>query len=151
MKKYGLIYPLTFISYTFFLSYLCIFTTLTVAVEIGALALGVLMTASFIYQIIYIAYLRRKENISLPRSIARFFLYLLLSISLCWLFYYIYSFFAGLVFGFMGNASRYYGFEAWEILNGLYLWLLFIPPALYTVIYLIVSNKIKKLSRKEGS
>lgn len=149
MKKFGLIYLLSFLSYSMFLLYLSVFTTLYPVVELGAFVLGILSAASFIYEITYIVYLRRKENISLPRSIARFFLYLLISIGLYVIFFYIYVFFAGLYFGFIGNGARYYGFEAWGILNAFYLWLLFIPPAIYAAIYYIVSNK--KLLGKEDS
>lgn len=146
MKKFGLIYLLSFLSYSLFLLYLSVFTTLYPAVELGAFALGILSAAAFIYQITYIVFLRRKENVSLPRSIALFFLYLLIGIGIYVILFYICVFFAGLYFGFMGNGKRYYGFEAWKILNAFYMWLLFIPPAIYAAVYRIVSNKIKKSS-----
>lgn len=147
MKKIGLIYRLSFLPYTAILCVLAHFREFRTAEEVILLVLILLMTAGFVYQLLYIIFLRRKEGISLPRSVAQFFLYIFLSIGLFAAFVYIYAFFAGYKsstwLGYPPIVTTYYGFDAWKCLNGWYMFMLFIPTVIYGIVYLLITQNIK--------
>lgn len=109
------------------------------------------MIAGFVYQLLYIAFLRRKENISLPRSIAQFFLYIFLSIGLFAAYIYIYVFFAGYEestwLGYPPIVNTYYGLEAWKCLNGWYMFVMFIPAVIYGIAYFFITRHKNKKSK----
>lgn len=142
MKKFSLIYALSFIVYVAFFCFggmTMYFKTLDMFV--------LLMIAAFIYELLYIAFLRRKEKVSLLRSIVQFFMYAFIVIGLLSVQYYAYIFFFGyeerrLISGAL--VKVHYGFEAWETID---YWGLFIPvisALIYIFIYFTVSHSIKK-------
>lgn len=147
MKKLGLIYRLSFLPYTVILCALFHFRVFRTAEEIILAVLVLLMTAGFVYRLLYVVFLRRKENISLPRSIAQFFLYIFLSIGLFAAFIYIYAFFAGFRsstwLGYPPIVTTYYGLEAWKCLNGWYIFVMFIPAVIYGIAYFCITRHIK--------
>lgn len=70
MKKYSLIYLLSFISYI-----PAFFSLPFMTARTWADLLGLLFIICCCYQLLYILFLRKKEDVSLPRSISRLFLY----------------------------------------------------------------------------
>lgn len=145
MKKYSLIYGLSFIVYVADAVFFC-FGGMTMHYKTQDVFV-LLMIAALIYELLYIAFLRRKEKVSLLRSIAQFFMYAFIVVGLVSVQYYAYIFFFGyeerrLISGAL--VKVHYGFEAWETLG---YWFLFIPvisALIYIFIYFTVSHSIKK-------
>ena len=143
MKKYSLIYMLTFIFYALVLVALPYITAQTWANIMFYLFIG-----SCIYQFIYIIYLRKKENVSIGRSIAQYFLYAFGSFVLWMVLYYIDLYINGYQkCAFLGECyETYYGFEAWKqdgianFICGIILTVFFT----YLGCYYLISQKIKK-------
>lgn len=132
MKKFSLIYALSFLP---FLAYeVCSFfnaDTDKFQNSLGTLisVIIILEIPAFIYELIYIFKLGRKDNVSAVKSIGQFFLYILLSKSISVIMIYICIYFngyaeyvnssymeivngsAGLVFT-SGELMKYYGAEA---------------------------------------
>lgn len=104
-----------------------------------------------IYQVVYIIYLRRKENISLGRSVAKYFLYAFGSLFCLVIYEYADLFFNGYKeCSFLGECyETYYGFEAWKhddignFVYGIVLLVCFV----YYVSYYIISKKLKKSNK----
>lgn len=102
----------------------------------------------FLFQLTYIIWLRRKENVSLGRSIARFFLYLLAVPNAVLVWYFVDTFINGYtyvtLFGYTG--ATYYGFEAWardEWMKLLFS-ITFTAFAVYLALYLAISAVIRR-------
>lgn len=147
MKKLGVIYGLSFLPYAVILCVLYHVREIRTAETIILAVSVLLMAAGFVYQLVYIAFLRRKENKSLLRSIAQFFMYIFLSIGLFAGYMYIYAFFAGYVsstwLGYPPIVTTYYGFEAWNCLNGWYMFVMFIPAVIYGAVYFAITRHFK--------
>lgn len=154
MKKFSLIYALSFLPYLacemfwFFNNnvdkYLHSFTTL---VSIFSF-LGII---AFIYQLIYIIKLGRKDNVSARRSVGQFFLYRFLSESISVIINYIVIYYNGFIDRafISGHASSYYEAEGWDKYSRSWFFpkqILFFS-ALYAIIYFMVGRIYKK--RKE--
>ncbi len=99
-----------------------------------------------IFQLCYIIFLRKKDEVSLGCSIARFFLYFSSVSAACLIWFYIDIFFNGYSWGFLGAShGPYYGFEAWREAgwdNIIYIPLLTIFAA-YIITYFVISRKHK--------
>lgn len=103
----------------------------------------------FLFQLIYIIWLRRKENVSLGRSIARFFLYLLAVPDVMYVCYFVNTFFNGYNDrSFWGEPTHYvyYGFEAWakDEWNLVFFGFTLFVFVVYLVLYLVISAAIRK-------
>ena len=118
--------------------------------DYGAVAVAVLI---FLFQLSYIIWLRRKENVSLGRSIARFFLYLLAMPNVWFAWSYIDIFNNGYTYWSLFNyvGDTYYGFEAWEksIFERSVFGLFFIVFAVYLALYLVISAAIRRSQAKK--
>lgn len=154
MKKFGFIHRLSVIPYLgFLISYrINIDWDLT---EYRRLSYNLfhiflwLSAAALIYQLIYIVFLRRKENVTLGFSVAPIFLYLFIGISGLIAASYI-AIFAGYKyrsfgFGQLHKPEIYYGAEALDKFNESWLnpWVFIIFTAVFAVIYIIKRNKHK--------
>lgn len=154
MKKISLIYKLSFLPY---LAYeLCYSFDHLVAEHqdfphILYNIFAVLSILAFIYQLIYIIKLGRRDSVSVGKSIGRFFLYLFLCISISILITYVFIYFKGYkeYALFASTPNVYYGFEAWgKYSNSWYFPKQFLGlSAVYMAIYFIVGIIVKK--RKE--
>lgn len=143
MKKFSLIYVLSFITFAAVISVFLIGNPMTSVVELLLLIFGILSAASFVYQIIYIIKLGRKENVSVGKGIAQFFMYFLMSISLGVLSYYIDAFLNGVstyIFG--GNVV--YRMEAVKWLNDRFFFSPIVITAIYAAVYFIIVMSKKK-------
>ena len=144
MKKYSLIYMISFVMYPF------LYVALPYATAKAWADITVLIfIAAAVYQLLYMIFLRKKDDVSLKRSIARYFLYLFITSAIPLVWFYADIFFNGYTFTFL-NASDgpYYGFEAWSAAvweNIIYLPLLAIFTA-YITTYCIVSHRLKNKS-----
>lgn len=156
MKKFSLIYKLSFLPYLAFEVFFCLNAfiyeyrhSLEALISIFAF----LAIPAFIYQLIYIIKLGRKENISAKKSIGQFFLYLFLGISVSILVIYAVIYFKGYAvyafFPWSAPPTVYYGTEAWDkYSNSFYFPRQFLGfTAFYAAIYFIVGIISKK--RKE--
>ncbi len=155
MKKFSLIYALSFLPY---LAYNILwffndnvdkfFNSFSALVSI----LSFLLIPAFIYQLIYIIKLGRKDNVSAKRSVGRFFLYLLLGESIYVIINYIVIYYNGYIErAFISGAMRScYETEAWDKYGRS----LFFPKqtiffsVLYAIIYFIVV-RICKTNKEE--
>ena len=117
MKKFSLIYKLSFLPYLAY-EVFCFFNDYTDkyqhSLETLVSIFIFLEIPAFIYQLLYIFKLGRKDNVSAVKSIGRFFLYLLLSKSISVIITYIGIYFNGYVeYGFLSDEPlKYYGAEA---------------------------------------
>lgn len=156
MKKLSLIYKLSFLIYLAFE----VFFSLNDFIDEYRHSFGNLVAIfnflailAFIYQLIYIIKLGRRDNVSGKKSIGQFFLYLFLVISVSILINYALIYFKGYTvyafFAWSAPPSVYYGAEAWDRYNKSF----HFPKqhlgisAVYAIIYFIVSIICKK--RKE--
>lgn len=121
--------------------------------DYGAVAVAVLI---FLLQLLYIVWLRRKENVSLGRSIARFFLFLLIQLNVMYVCYFVNTFINGY------NDRRffwssepivyvYYGFEAWakDERNAVFFGFTFSAFAVYLALYFVISAAIRRSQAKK--
>lgn len=140
MKKYGLILQLSFMSYLFVALASPYVTAQTWADLIFMLFLGCCG-----YQLLYLFYLRKKENVSFLRSVANLILYFTFTVYLYIIIYYIYTFFNGYTTGFFGYGDTYYGIDAWIQDDwGRYIFIpLFIICFVYQISYFAISRRIK--------
>lgn len=144
MKKLSLIYGLSFIPYAAFISVFLIEDGITDAVAILLLIFGVLSAVSFVYQMVYIIKIGRKENISVGKIIAQFFMYILTSFSLGIIAYYIDAFLNG-VSTYLFGGSVVYRMEAIDFLNRRFFYCPIVITAIYAAAYfIIVINKRKR-------
>lgn len=138
--KFSIIYFVSFFLYAF------IPALIYPLGDYGAVAVVVLV---FLFQLSYIIWLRRKENVSLGRSIARFFLYLLIQLNVMYVCYFVNTFFNGYNDrSFWGEPTHYvyYGFEAWakDEWNLVFFGFTLFVFAVYLVLYLVISAAIRK-------
>ena len=146
MKKFSLIFLLSFISYPLGFIAAPYITAQTWADIISFLFIG-----ANVYQFLYIVYLRKKDNVSFGRSIANYFLYALGSFVLWEIYVYFDMFFNGYTeCAFLGECyETYYGFEAWKhnefdnIVYGMLSLICFI----YFISYYLISKKKKKSNK----
>lgn len=140
MKKYSLIYLLSFLSYIFIW-----ISLLNVSDGLWTVWLFVI---SIIYQLLYIFILRKKDGVSFRRSISRYYLYFLIVLCTIIIGGYISVFFNGysVCKGVMTYCSEpYYGFEAWVKMEDNSI---FIPLIVLSMIYFIrYYNNYKKTKK----
>lgn len=141
MKKYTNIFKITFITYI-----MIIVARPYVSVQVWADICLLLFLFSLIYQMIYIIYLRKKENIKFCKSLFMYLIYAITSVSCLIIFDYISIFINGYSpSDFLGNTDgiKYYGLEA--IINNGWTNLVYIPYLFFNIIVLIIYNlKSKK-------
>ena len=139
-KKFSIIFFITYLIYPSIL----IFDLIYLLGDYGAVLLAMLMA---VYEIIYVFWLGRKENVSLGRGIARGFLYLLFAANIYCVWYYIYIFTNGYhETAFMGPiTASYYGFEAWkyDIFAAIFYIPLLVTSIIYTIAYFAISKHLK--------
>ena len=151
MKKLSLIYMLSFLPYLAYNVFWFFndnvdkfFNSFSALVSI----LSFLLIPAFVYQLIYIIKLGRKDNISAKRSVGQFFLYLLLGESIYVIINYIVIYYNGYIErAFISGAMRScYETEAWDK----YSKSLFFPKqtifvsVLYAIIYFITVRICKR-------
>lgn len=151
-KKFSLLYMLSFIIYPITINELLYY----MSARTGSDVIGILFILAFIYELTYIIYIRKRENIGLGRSISRFFLYLIYSITAMLFVGYINAFFNGYTstyfFG-LCTGETCYGFSAlyqmlfnsWEHLFDIPILIVFL---IYTVTYYKISCRLKDKSDK---
>jgi hypothetical protein len=144
MKKYDLILKISFIPYILVMYARPYVTAQTWANHVFYLFLGAIF-----YQLCYLVFLRKKENVSFLKSLARTFLYLSFSAGIYVLTFYLDIYFNGYSYCFfMAYYGPYYGFEAWK--HAGFASLLLIPllcvSTIYEICYFIISKRIKKSS-----
>lgn len=128
--KYSKIFNISFISYI-----LIIFAGPYVTAQTWADICMFLFCSSLLYQLVFIFYLRKKENIKLGKCIAKYFLLALSSVSIYIIIDYIDIFINGVYISngfFSDDGNTYYGIEAiinawnnifyipWLIINSIY-------------------------------
>ena len=136
-KKFSIIFFITYLVYPSIL----IFDLIYLLGDYGAVLLAMLAA---VYEIIYVLWLGRKENVSHGRGIARGFLYLLFAANIYSVWYYIYIFINGYhETAFMGPVTEsYYGFEAWKY--DVFAAICYIPLLVTSIIYIIAYFAISK-------
>lgn len=143
--KFSIIYFVSFLLYLFVPFEFGGFLKMTLAGVIVAVPM-------FLFQLIYIIWLRRKEKVSVGRSIARFFLYLLAVMNVGFVCYFINTFINGYTrYTWGGYASVYYGAKAWEKnqLGRGFFRLAFIVFVVCLVLYLVISAAIRRSQAKK--
>jgi hypothetical protein len=154
MKKYSLIFKLSFISYFFVHSGIDPFAEWW---------RWVWLVIPFSYQMFYVFFLRKKEFVSFSRSIANSFLYYSFIVVLLVIRFYVYIFFNGYtvsrigfsrqVSQFYGVRETHYGFEAWRnVGSGFFnfdsmILPMVIPCVIYWLFYFIINKKIREDKR----
>lgn len=144
-NKFGIIFFLTFLIYPMIL----IFDWIYLLGDYTCVGLVILLAA---YEIIYIFFLAKKENVSLDRGVARGFLYLLFMPNIYCVWYYTNIFINGYhETAFMGPVTAsYYGFEAWKY--DVFAAICYIPLLVIFIIYAIAYFAISKhLKNKQNS
>jgi len=151
MKKYDSILKLSFIPYVF-----ALYASSYVTAQTWADVIFLIFLISILYQIWYLLFLRKKENMGFFRSLGKIFLYFTvcveISIFIDYIDMFINGYVAGGLFNFYSSDIRYYGFEA--IANATKNWegIMYIPTIIICIIYQIcyakVSRKIAKNNKK---
>lgn len=153
MKKFSLIYKLSFLTYLAFeilFSFKAFIKEYRDFTEHIIIFIGFLAIPAFIYQLIYIAKLGKNDNVSVKKSIGQFFLYFFLSISASILVTYSVIYFKGYtVYAFLpwsASPDVYYGAEAWYRYSSSWYFprQFLVISAAYAVIYFITSITCKK-------
>lgn len=146
MKKRSIIFMLSFISYFF-----VIIASPHITARTWADLCLYGFFAAVLYQLLYIAILRKKDKVSLGRSIARTFLYAFIVVSCNIVMYYIDTFINGYIeYGFLSSniLASYYGFDAWA--NDFFANIIYVPSliiiAIYDIAYFAISKKLKRRS-----
>ncbi|MBQ4165390.1 MAG: hypothetical protein IJD85_03620 [Oscillospiraceae bacterium] len=142
--KFSIIYFVSFLLYLFVPFEFGGFLKMTLAGVIVAVPI-------FLFQLIYIIWLRRKEKVSVGRSIARFFLYLLAVINVGFVCVFVNIFNNGYVYCGWRYEKTYYGYEAWEKaqMGRGFFGLFFIVFAVYLALYLAISAAIRRSQAKK--
>lgn len=150
-KPVSIIFELSFLAYPLLLAAIPYVTARAWADIIAAL-----WGAAVLFELVYIVYLRKKDGVSLGRSIAKYILYLLLSLAMlilaCWFKAYFNGYRPAGLFGKPIGRTRY-GFAAVkELLTNSWDHIFDIPILIiiliYTLVYLVISRKIKVKSNK---
>ena len=143
MKKYSVIYAVSFIFY--FLLYL---TRPHISVINGwyEVIVEYLFTASVLYELIYLFYLRKREDVSFGKALARLFLYAFIAFDGIWIFHIVHSFFTGVSVGFFGDTNARYGFEAInsDLFRAIVLDPIFVVGIIYQIICFVRWKRKKK-------
>lgn len=144
MKKYNIIFLLSFVSY-----FMVLFASLHITAHTWSYIFFLVFLISVTYQLIYIIIFRKKDGVSLGRSISKFFLYALSAVSCYIAVEYIDIFinsYKETAFLSEELIATYYGFDAWK--NNFWSNILFIPflflNIVYAIIYFAISRSIKK-------
>lgn len=128
MNKYDFIFKVSFINYL-----LALIAAPYMTARTWADIILFLFIFSCIYQIIYIFYLRKKENVTFSKSIANYFLYL--------------TYTSDIVVGAMFlDMVLEIGYDSgWEEVGFIFVWLpVFIISSIYQFIYYTIKRKKKK-------
>ena len=146
MKKFSLIFLISFLIYI-----LAIFAVPYMTARIWADVIALLFILACCYQLLYIIFLRKRDSVSLGRSISRYFLYLFSAVITVVLIYYGNNFINGFTpTNFFGQeiGETVYGFEA--VIKDEWAHLFAIPLVfisfLYQIIYYIFYRKQKNKS-----
>lgn len=144
MKKYSVIFALSFISY-----FIVLFEVPYVLAQTWADMHFPFFLISIIYQFCYIVFLRKIDKVSFGRSVSLFFLYAFVTGSFYAIIQYVDIYINGyLVTTMFTNeiVATYYGLDAWR--NSTFENIIFLPflviSFIYVVIYFMVNNEIKK-------
>lgn len=131
MKKYDFIFKISFITYL-----LALIARPYMTARIWADIILFIFIFSCIYQITYIFYLRKKENLTFSKSIVKYFLYL--------------TYIGDIIVGYMLlDAILEIGYSSgWELIGLLFVGLpIFIICSIYQLVYYILKRKkIKKVN-----
>ncbi len=142
MNKYTNIFKMSFIFYV-----LVILASGYVTAQVWADIIFILFICSVIYQLIYLIYLRKKDNKKFFASLGLYFLFVISSVSAVIIINYIKYFIFGYTpSDFLGNTydATYYGFRAiveneWE--NIFYVPWLIINAIIISIYYIIKKRK----------
>ncbi|MBR5773695.1 MAG: hypothetical protein IKY44_02470 [Clostridia bacterium] len=147
MKIFSLIFSLSFLTYIS-----AIFARPYITGAIWADVLLLLFILACCYQLLYIIFLRKKDSVSLGRSISRYFLHFFSVVIAVILIYYANNFINGFTPGtWVGHATgeTVYGFEA--VVSDGFAHLFLVPLAfisfLYQIVYCLVSRRFKNKSK----
>ena len=144
MKKYTIIFALSFLTYGIALS-----VNHYVTARVWADCLALLFGCAVLYELIYVIWLRKKEKVSMGKAIAFYFLCFFTECELTVACYYIRMFFKGHTpKDFLGNVNgeTMYGFAA--IRADGFANFIFLRVILISVIYQVIYFVIRR--RKEG-
>lgn len=144
MKKFNAVFLLSFISY-----FMVIYARPCITAQTWADIFFLIFLLSVIYQLLYIIILRKKDGVSLGRSISKFFLYALSGVSCYIAVEYIDIFINGYKkSAFLSGEliAVYYGFDAWkhDVWHNIFFVPFLIINILYAIIYFAVIRSIKK-------
>lgn len=135
-KRFDKILKISFVSY-----WLVLIASPYITARTWADNIFILFIVSCGYQLAYIFFLRKIDEVSFLRTVANIFLYLSFALVSYFIWFYIDIFFNGINSGFFG-ATMYYGIEAWRS-SGL-ISILFIPAFIFCLIYQICYFKSNK-------
>lgn len=140
MKKLSLVFLISFVTYPFAAKARPYATART-----WADILVMIFFAAVLYQLLYIIFLRKKNNVSLGRSIGRWFLYFFWTGTAFVIYCYLDMFINGYTYCFLTTSNGpYYGFEAWSRCIENFIMVPFlILSVIYTVAYFAVSRRIR--------
>ena len=146
MKKYSIVFALSFLTYGIALS-VAQYVTARLWADCLALVFGV----AVLYELLYIVMLRKKEAVSLGKAIAFYFLCFFTECELIAACYYVRLFFRGYTpSDFLGNVNgeTVYGFEA--IAADGWAHFIFVPVILLAVLYQVIYIVVRYRKRKKG-
>lgn len=146
MKKYNLLFKLSFITYVMFMIAMPYITA-----QIWADLIMVLFISSVIYQFVYLFGLRKKDNKKFSEILVLFLIYGITSLSVRMIIDYIDVFINGYTpTDFVGNrlGYTYYGIQA--ILENQIKNILYVPYIIINTIILIIYNCKKDRSKNKG-
>jgi|GEM_PF-3096331 len=149
MKKHTIIFTLSFIPY-----FMVLFAVPYITARTWADICFMLFLLSVVYQLCYIILLRKRDKVSMWRSLSRFFLYTFVTGS----FYIVVQYMDMYINGYSQSAlftgetiATYYRFDAWK--NNVFGNILFLPflfiALIYGIVYFKVSIAIKKQSKSK--
>ena len=150
MKKYRIIFALSFLTYGIALS-----VNHYVTARLWADCLALLFGCAVLYELLYIFLLRKKEKVSLGKAIAFYFLCFFTECELTAACYYIRLFFKGHTpTDFLGNVNgeTVYGFAAIRadgFANFVFSWVLCVS-VIYQMLYILIRQNIRKECKGKG-
>lgn len=146
MKKYSIVFALSFLSYGISLS-VAQYVTARLWADCLALVFGV----AVLYELLYIVMLRKKEAVSLGNAIAFYLICFFTECELIAACYYVRLFFRGYTpSDFLGNVNgeTVYGFKA--IAADGFANFIFVPLLLISVVYQVIYFVVRYRKRKKG-